>query len=156
MHVDYCCCWLGPSGSVMVRCSQQLAFSSKSSETSYKPTGRQEYTPCQNKTIENGLSFISSIFGTRCSFSRTKSETYSSQSYLALLDTPSGFVFSSFQQIHKPISTPCIDHMMNRYWCFRCCPWCKHCVKCGVATLSWLWESSLARWNFLPARNEFI
>lgn len=115
----------GPSGSVMVRCSQQLAFSSKSSETSYKPAGRQEYTPCQNKTIENGQTFISSIFGARCSFSRTKSETYSSQSYLALVDTPSGFVFSCFQQIHKPISTQCAEkrvvytYSISQHWSYE-------------------------------------
>lgn len=37
---------------------------------SYKPTGTQERTPCQKKTMENGQkNFISSIFGSLCSFS---------------------------------------------------------------------------------------
>lgn len=42
-----------PSGSAILRCFQQPAFSSKSFETSYKPTGRQEYTEKMARAVSS-------------------------------------------------------------------------------------------------------
>lgn len=101
-----------------MRCFQQLAFSSKSSETSYKPTGRQEYTACQKKTIENGQkSFISSIFGSLCGFCLTEAETYSFRSLnhevIWLHWIPSGFIFRGLQYVVGAL-TNLFHHILNK------------------------------------------